>query len=170
MAAQADRGGSPTVARSLKVRGFLLAGLVTIGWVSSQAIAMFAPAGDFLSSLFVVYGTFGMVFASRGIWRGARFLRGEQPADTPEYIYVVGNMRREVLRFDAHLVLFLMGVFALLRVPWFNTFFVASMFNLLYVMDVNGTMDDLLGKRMRQSQARVVKRAVTEQKRKRKGG
>lgn len=149
------------MAGSLRTRGALLAGLLIVGWESSHAIAVWAPqTGDFLSWLFIAYGVYGMVFAVKGIRRGVRFLRGTSADDTPEYLYVVGNMRREVLRADAQVVLFLMGLFSLLHVSFFENFFIAAMFNIVFVMNANATLDDRLGKRMRQAQARQTRRAA----------
>lgn len=148
---------------SYNVRWWTLAALIVGGSVSAWLIAVLVPpTSRFLTGLFLGYATYGLVFAVKQIRHGWLLLRKAEEPDVSLVgrVYAVAALRREILRGVGHVVVFVLGVVSLLRLSWFGQMFVASMFMLIYVMDVNATLDDTLDRRMRRAEAEETRRAV----------
>lgn len=148
----------------LNVRGGQLLATIVAGWVAAHLIAHYVPEeGKWLSWLFILYSSYGLIYGVRGLVRGIKFLRADDsPHISPERVYVIANLRREILRLEAHIMVFLVGVFSLNPSAWFGKFFTAAMFNLVYAMGVNSTLDDTLGVRMRRANQIQAERLAEE--------
>lgn len=141
----------------LNVRWPYLLATIIAGGLSSQAIAHWVPSqGKWLAILFLGYSVYGLVYAVKGILTGYHLQQRAKSGDVTLVgrVYATANLRRELLRGVGHANIFLLGLLSLLPVPpdWFHEFFIASMFNLVYVMDVNATLDDTLDERLRKAE------------------
>lgn len=145
--------------------GFLALGVA--GVASSYAIAHWVPPGGrWLSWLFIAYAVYGTLFAIRALGRARRFVRDAGPDLTVGHVYSTALMRREGLKLLAYIDVLVIGVLSLDPQPWFGTFFTAAMFHLVYTMNVNSTLDDTLGGRLRRARDIEAERAAAVRKRK----
>lgn len=147
----------------LNLRWSRLVLLVVAGSVACQAIAHYVPRPSVWPSvLFTAFATYGLFFAVRGIKRGLGFVSTNRHPDALTTTIVLANatMRREILRGVAHLNVFLIGVLSLGPPSWFGEFFTASIFFLVYTLNVNATLDHTLTRRLQTAHGRDTRIAA----------
>lgn len=146
------------------MQSWKIAALVLVGAGASQTIALTVHGQRSLALLFLVFGIYGMLFAVRAMFRGYRF-SVRQYTYLADRVIAIATFRREGLKLFSYAHVVAIGLLSIDPPPWFGTFFTAVMFNLIYTMDVNSTLDDSLEARIKEAvildRQREAEEAVT---------
>lgn len=136
--------------------------IMGVGAIACWLIADLIPGNSrWLTYLFIAFSVYGVVFAAKAVRRALRFLKIPN-GDEVGHVFVIASARRESLKAVGALVFASLGILGVDPPSWFGTYFIASLFYLVYINNVNSTLDDTLPVRLRAAREIDDRRAATE--------
>lgn len=138
----------------LNVSWSYLAGMLAGGLGGSYLITHYVTNPKWLGACFLIIGVWGLVYsviAGREALADARKVE-EQHINGPVKVYAISHIRREIVRFIGHVIIFTLGLSAFLPPSWagrwFAEYFITALFFLAFSLALNGTLDSSVRERM----------------------